>query len=837
MSFLKSEKQLVWGRNRRRTRSSMANINNSIRTRVKSNNSSSTLRIFSFVHQKNKSNTSLKITTSNNGHARSSRDYKIGDFDNYLNLLNKNKGANFSKMINTSFFYTKIVFISFILFLMFLGGYVTSTAFSLKTKTEKLKAELNALQYNVTTDELNSYSTEEIMKSLDNIVTLTNETKVEFNKFDPIGNFPVAKNYKKELDTLLQAGEKLERIYLKERNVIESIIKKYVSNKEIAKRKKELEKNSNVNTGDTIIEDQGETQYQNEKNNFNQFADLSSNINQEIEEEEDMSYIVDIIGLLDRNFLEVIDVMKTIDSINSIYIPSDSIQKYFKYIQDLDLDFDKIEQLYLSTKDDLNLIPNLIGLLDEDKTRTYLLIFQNDNEMRSTGGLMTAYSYIEFRNGALSEDIITRDIYELDSDIMDNYRIPSIPITEDIGYYMEPCGQPYWFFRDSNTSLDLETSVKNMNSFYSREIFNLPENDDYYNERIKLKPIDGYIFVDTNFVQKLLGAVGEVYIESEDLVVTEKNFIEEIVKIKDEVRKELNDVRAGESKEILGEIGEAILEKISQEPLEYSEEIFLTVLDSVKSKHIQTYFFDSQLQRLAKKYNSDGRIERDDKNYVDYVNIGEANLCTLKMNLWVENSSVHEVNYITEEDKIEVTLSTTWVNNASGEERSKYPVLLGNFYQAWNQIMIPSSAIYQGHYFETPNGSITYPILDRNEELSEDLNKQTIDQYLYLRTKYSLESEPTSVTSKYYYELEDTDLNEYKLLVQKHPGKTNEIFEVVFKIDGEEISRNLTLLDGDKIFKLESSSGNKVVISDYNRNISNLYEIVNLYKTVKNKLE
>jgi hypothetical protein len=75
----------------------------------------------------------------------------------------------------------------------------------------------------------------------------------------------------------------------------------------------------------------------------------------------------------------------------------------------------------------IELIPEIAGSAGERKK--YLVLFQNDNELRPTGGFLTAYSVIYIEDGKVTPEK-SDDIYELDKKFSKR-----LPIPEALGRY------------------------------------------------------------------------------------------------------------------------------------------------------------------------------------------------------------------------------------------------------------------------------------------------------------------------------------------------------------------------------------------------------------------
>jgi len=91
----------------------------------------------------------------------------------------------------------------------------------------------------------------------------------------------------------------------------------------------------------------------------------------------------------------------------------------------------------------LALAPELLGY---PRPHTYLLAYQNSDELRATGGFIGSAGILTLRNGSVIQHF-------LGTNILDNL---SIPPPEPVSLYN---GEPGWLFRDSNWSPDFPTSA------------------------------------------------------------------------------------------------------------------------------------------------------------------------------------------------------------------------------------------------------------------------------------------------------------------------------------------------------------------------------------------
>src|SRR3989344_9591170 len=126
-------------------------------------------------------------------------------------------------------------------------------------------------------------------------------------------------------------------------------------------------------------------------------------------------------------------------------------------------------------------------ILGTDSVRRYLVLFQNDAEIRGTGGFMTGYAVIEVNKGKITT-ITSDDIYKLDEKFPKKIKAPDailkfLPLV------------PYWYLRDQNLSPDFRVSMETF----------MP------NYKLTREPtVDGVIAVDTQVLVDLLKVTGKI---------------------------------------------------------------------------------------------------------------------------------------------------------------------------------------------------------------------------------------------------------------------------------------------------------------------------------------
>jgi hypothetical protein len=165
---------------------------------------------------------------------------------------------------------------------------------------------------------------------------------------------------------------------------------------------------------------------------------------------------------------------------------------------DLIAQLDRYLPLMQSGLDGARLLPDLLGASDR---RTYLILAQNSDELRATGGFIGAVGRLILEQGEI-EDIIFEDSYAVD-DFSRAY--PDSPPA--VLRYM---GIDQWVFRDANWSPDFPTAAQKATQLYriSREL-----------------EVDGVLALDQHAVQTIVAALGPLDVEGWPESVTGENAI------------------------------------------------------------------------------------------------------------------------------------------------------------------------------------------------------------------------------------------------------------------------------------------------------------------------
>lgn len=368
----------------------------------------------------------------------------------------------------------------------------------------------------------------------------------------------------------------------------------------------------------------------------------------------------------------------------------------------------------------LEQLPNIMGAKDERKK--YLVLFQNDNELRPTGGFLTAYATIFIENGKVTPEK-SDDIYELDQRFYQNIAIP-----EALGRYLTT--ERYWNLRDMNISPDFKVSMDQFLEYY----LEVPgEPDD----------IDGVIAVDTEVLTNLLSVLGPVYVEGYGTFSAENDprcDCPQVVYALSEIITKPTPYLRDDRKGILGPLMRAILTKSYGAPKQQWPELFQVGLASIEGRHTQMYFMDEEAQAAAEAIDAAGRMKYTEGQ--DFLAIVNANLGGAKSNLFTS----YEVKQVVEapvDGQLEKTVEITYRNSRPADNCNLEAgqLCLNSTLRDWTRLYLPPGselidaqgfteevktydengfAVIDGFFTLEPNGQaklkLTYTVPYANEE-------------------------------------------------------------------------------------------------------------------------
>src|SRR5258708_5422515 len=416
----------------------------------------------------------------------------------------------------------------------------------------------------------------------------------------------------------------------------------------------------------------------------------------------------------------------------------------------------------------LEATPYLMGI---DSPRTYLVIFQNDKELRPTGGFITGYSVMTVDKGKASS-VTSNDIYNLDKAYT-----PIIKAPDPIIKYIKG---PYTIstnlrLRDMNFIPDFKSSM----SMFVTET-----------QKAGIPKIDGVIAVDTQVLVNILNVIGNVgvpgYGNFNTTIVPECNCpevvheLESFADVEGSIVWDQNDptkiifapANYLNRKAIIGPLMNSVLRNAMGQPKEKLPQLFQAAWDSLTQKHVLFYMLDQKAETGVESFDIAGRVQ-DTLANTDYFLAADANLGGRKSNLYVTNEAEQNVS-IAGDGTVTKTVTLTYKNSQG------YDGWLNSLLPTWLRVYVPKGSTL-----------ISMEGLDSTVTPYEDLGKTVFAGHYELRPK-------GVVTVVLKYKLPFKVQSEYNIQVQKQSG----VDSILETINVGRQSQN-TILKSDQEFRFK----------------------------------
>lgn len=404
----------------------------------------------------------------------------------------------------------------------------------------------------------------------------------------------------------------------------------------------------------------------------------------------------------------------------------------------------------------------LSKLLDD---KTFIVLLQNSNELRPSGGFMG--SYMRIRTDAKGiEDIHVQDIYVPDGQLPGHVD-PPYPIQEAFG-------QGWWKLRDANWDVDFASSAATIRWFF---------------EQGGEKHVDGLVALNLQFVKKVLGILGGVQLVTYDDFVTEKN-IDQLAQKYAEIGFKPGSTQ---KRDFLGAVGEQL--KLRFHTLTPQEAVKLAklVYSELKRGELLLWFDDDAWQQQVVLRHWGGVI-RPLLPGTDYLYISEANLGANKANCCVSRSVKQAVT------DNQITTAITW-KNTNPFETPKPPVFWGGDYRNYVRLVLPGdvnvAAVRVGERSLRPatQEDFLLPVALRQRESLDIYSVENRNGYtvvgLWAITPANTTTTATIVRTR------TKTVDPYVVYVQRQPGVEDYPFTLV--VDGKLVGE--TRIDRDQVVR------------------------------------
>ncbi len=278
--------------------------------------------------------------------------------------------------------------------------------------------------------------------------------------------------------------------------------------------------------------------------------------------------------------------------------------------------FKEFKGIFATLVNDMNQLTGLGGAIEEIfggvGHRRYLVVFQNPDELRPTGGFLGSFAVLDIKDGKVVDfKIPAGGSYDLKGQL--NERIePPAPLL---------LANNLWQFQDSNWFPDFPSSAEKMLWFYrhSRGV-----------------TVDGVIAINAPVLENLLAITGPVTDDVRGLKITSDNAL---TAIRETINTE-KDKNKDKPKQVIADLAPKFLQYFENiEPADLLP-VLSGLQDALVTKDIQVYFTDQKTESTVKNYGWGGHILP--TNNQDYLMVVNTNIRGKKSDANIKQDIIHE---------------------------------------------------------------------------------------------------------------------------------------------------------------------------------------------------
>lgn len=385
----------------------------------------------------------------------------------------------------------------------------------------------------------------------------------------------------------------------------------------------------------------------------------------------------------------------------------------------------------------IKVLPELLG---DSKSKKYMILFQNDGELRPTGGFLTYYALFRVDEGVIHIDS-SQDIYRLDESLSSHPRAPEIILK-----YLPKVST--FNIRDSNLSPDYIESMKTFRQMYSTS-------------SLKTE-IDGIIAIDTDFLVDIIRILGSVDASGQTFTAeTDKrcNCPQVVYELELNTTKPVGFIRENR-KAVVGELLYATMQKaLESSPKLYWGPLFQAAIIGANEKHILFDLDNKDAQKGIEALGWAGRIKPFEG---DYLHINDANFAGAKSNMYIKQNVRADYD-VGQDGSITKTVTIEYRNPQKHSDCNleRGGLCLNATLRDFQRVYVP-----QGSVLESSKGS------EVKVETKKELGKTYFESFFTVKP---LGKSSIKYTYKLPFKVEGGNL---PVLIQKQPGVETVPFEI-----------------------------------------------------------
>lgn len=392
-------------------------------------------------------------------------------------------------------------------------------------------------------------------------------------------------------------------------------------------------------------------------------------------------------------------------------------------------------------------------LLSGEREKTFLILFENNMEIRPGGGFIGSFGILKLKNGTVS-DLKIHDTGYFDERIPDTIPAP-YPMENNLRV-------KYLKLRDSNYSPDFPTNAKAAEDFYY-----LGKGEEKF---------DGVVAITTNVLTSFLKVTGPVQLEGYPGTYADENAV---LALEYQVEKAFDDqgIARRDRKSVMNVLAKEIIAKSKDLSFQKKLELFDVMLDDLRKKDIQLSFEDQKMRKVIDDAGWNGKMDNSWKG--DYVMPVDANLGAWKSDYHIKRDLEYFIDLSQENPKAKVKI--TYDHTATQRD------YMTKDYFSYLRLYVPDGAWLQNASdFSDPQFG--------KEKLVDGSERS----YFGAIVRFPINSQKTV---EFDYTLPKNIADNYILKIQKQPGINDRPVKIHFIGKNGEKKEYSGVLDDDLVWK------------------------------------
>lgn len=301
------------------------------------------------------------------------------------------------------------------------------------------------------------------------------------------------------------------------------------------------------------------------------------------------------------------EALKRLDTVEQTSLPSEYQES-----------FGEFRGLFHKLVSDIKNVSDVIGglelMLGSDGFKRYLIVFQNQYELRPTGGFIGSFAVVDVQNGKiLNIDIPGGGSYDLQGQLS-AYEKPPLPLQ---------LINSRWEFQDANWFPDFKASAEKLAWFYQKS---------------RNTTVDGVIAINASVLERLLRVIGPIENNEYNLMLDSESAIKNLsYEIETQgVLSENNTPKA-----VLSVLLTQITDTMKNIKPEGLVKLVVELSDALNQKEIQTYFADNRVESVVRSYGWTGEITKSSPSQ-DYLMVVNTNIGGGKSDVNIKQTVEHQ---------------------------------------------------------------------------------------------------------------------------------------------------------------------------------------------------